>query len=79
MFIYICLGTNDLLRAAAFYDASGALLGLHGWQMPSEVESEGWAGLSDIPTTVGFAFGSGKGRRRKVASLQSVTAPVAAR
>jgi len=43
MFTYVCLGTNDLRRAAAFYDAVLAPLGLARCATPGE-DDEGWIG-----------------------------------
>jgi len=40
---YVCLGTNDLRRAAAFYDAVLAPLGLARCATPGE-DVEGWIG-----------------------------------
>ncbi len=44
MFTYICLGTNDLPRAARFYDAVLAPLGLQRCATPGEEDWEDWAG-----------------------------------
>lgn len=44
MFTYICLGTNDLPRAVAFYDAVLAPLGLSRCETPGEENPDGWAG-----------------------------------
>jgi catechol 2,3-dioxygenase-like lactoylglutathione lyase family enzyme len=44
MFTYICLGTNDLARASAFYDAVMPTLGLKRCDTGSEPDWEGWAG-----------------------------------
>lgn len=43
MFTYVCLGTNDLRRAAAFYDAALAPLGIVRCTTPGE-DLDGWAG-----------------------------------
>lgn len=44
MFTYICLGTNNLSRAAAFYDATLATLGLSRCASADETEWQGWLG-----------------------------------
>ena len=44
MFTYVCLGTNDLARAAAFYDATMAVLGHARCDVSDESEFEGWLG-----------------------------------
>lgn len=44
MFTYICLGTNNLPRAIAFYDATLATLGLYRCDTSAESAWEGWAG-----------------------------------
>ena len=44
LFTYVCLGTNDLERAAAFYDAVLAPLGLARCQTPGEDGWGDWAG-----------------------------------
>ena len=44
MFGYVCLGTNDLRRAAVFYDAALAALGLKRCATGGETEWEGWLG-----------------------------------
>ena len=44
MFTYVCLGTNDLSRAVAFYDAALAPLGLRRCATPGEEDWDGWAG-----------------------------------
>lgn len=44
MFAYICLGTNDLARAAAFYDATLATLGLGRCDTGDEPNWEDWVG-----------------------------------
>lgn len=43
MFSYICLGTRDLERAALFYDAVFASLGIKRCETPGE-EWQGWLG-----------------------------------
>ena len=44
MFTYICLGTNDLARAAQFYDAALAPLGLARCDTSGENSWDGWIG-----------------------------------
>jgi len=44
MFTYVCLGTNDLERAVAFYDATLGALGLGRCDTSGEDSWEGWAG-----------------------------------
>lgn len=44
MFRYICLGTNDLARAARFYDATMATLGHSRCDTSGEPGWEGWLG-----------------------------------
>jgi catechol 2,3-dioxygenase-like lactoylglutathione lyase family enzyme len=44
MFTYICLGTNDLARAARFYDAAMAALGLARCDTSGEPTWDGWLG-----------------------------------
>jgi catechol 2,3-dioxygenase-like lactoylglutathione lyase family enzyme len=49
MFTYICLGTNDIARAAPFYDATLGALGLKrcdtsNEQNPDEQSWDGWMG-----------------------------------
>jgi catechol 2,3-dioxygenase-like lactoylglutathione lyase family enzyme len=44
VFTYICLGTSDLSRATAFYDAVLAPLGLQRCATPGENDWEEWAG-----------------------------------
>jgi catechol 2,3-dioxygenase-like lactoylglutathione lyase family enzyme len=44
MFRYLCLGTNDLERAARFYDATMATLGLARCDVSGEPGWEGWLG-----------------------------------
>jgi catechol 2,3-dioxygenase-like lactoylglutathione lyase family enzyme len=44
MFTYLCLGTNDLPRAARFYDAAMATLGLHRCDTSAEPDWDGWLG-----------------------------------
>ena len=44
MFTYVCLGTDKLERAAAFYDAVLAPLGLSRCNTSGEVDWQGWAG-----------------------------------
>lgn len=43
-FTYVCLGTNDLARASAFYDAVLGALGLGRCQTQGEESWEGWVG-----------------------------------
>jgi catechol 2,3-dioxygenase-like lactoylglutathione lyase family enzyme len=64
MFTYICLGTNDLPRAAAFYDAALAPLGLRRCDTSGETEWTGWVGwgryaahgLEELALWVGTPF-----------------------
>lgn len=44
MFTYVCLGTNDVTRAARFYDAVLGALGLSRCQVADEASFDGWAG-----------------------------------
>ena len=44
MFTYVCLGTNNLPRAAAFYDAVLGALGLSRCDTSGESDWEGWIG-----------------------------------
>jgi catechol 2,3-dioxygenase-like lactoylglutathione lyase family enzyme len=44
MFTYICLGTSDLARAARFYDATLAVLGLARCDTSAEPTWDGWLG-----------------------------------
>ncbi len=44
MFTYVCLGTNDLPRAVAFYDPVMAALDLQRCETSSEPEEPGWEG-----------------------------------
>ncbi len=44
MFTYVCLGTNDLPRAVAFYDPVMAALGQQRCATASEPELDGWIG-----------------------------------
>jgi catechol 2,3-dioxygenase-like lactoylglutathione lyase family enzyme len=44
MFSYVCLGSNDLQRAAAFYDAVLAPLGLQRCDTADEPDWQGWVG-----------------------------------
>lgn len=44
MFSYACLGTNDLERAAHFYDAAMATLGYARCDVSGEPNWEGWVG-----------------------------------
>jgi catechol 2,3-dioxygenase-like lactoylglutathione lyase family enzyme len=44
MFTYICLGTNDFNRAARFYDAALATLGLTRCNIAGEPNWDGWVG-----------------------------------
>ena len=44
MFTYVCLGTNDLRKAAAFYDAVLATLGLRRSDTAGEPDWDGWLG-----------------------------------
>jgi catechol 2,3-dioxygenase-like lactoylglutathione lyase family enzyme len=44
MFSYVCLGSNDLWRAALFYDAVLEPLGLRRCDTSGESNGEGWVG-----------------------------------
>lgn len=44
MFTYVCLGTNDLPRAVAFYDPVMAALGQQRCDTASEPDWDGWVG-----------------------------------
>lgn len=44
MFNYVCLGTRNLTRAARFYDAAMATLGLSRCDVSGEPGWEGWMG-----------------------------------
>jgi catechol 2,3-dioxygenase-like lactoylglutathione lyase family enzyme len=44
MFTCVCLGTNDLARAANFYDAAMGALGLNRCDVSAESGWEGWLG-----------------------------------
>lgn len=44
MFTYVCLGTNDLARAAPFYDATMGALGLRRCDVSNEEDWDGWIG-----------------------------------
>ena len=44
MFTYVCLGTNNLARATAFYDATLAALGLARCDVSGESNWNGWVG-----------------------------------
>lgn len=44
MFSYMCLGTNDLERAARFYDATMAALGFTRCDVSGEPNWDGWIG-----------------------------------
>jgi catechol 2,3-dioxygenase-like lactoylglutathione lyase family enzyme len=44
MFNCVCLGTNDLERAARFYDATMATLGLTRCDVSGEANWDGWVG-----------------------------------
>lgn len=44
MFTYVCLGTDDLARAARFYDAALAALGLSRCDVSDEPSWDGWLG-----------------------------------
>lgn len=44
MFTYVCLGSTDLPRAARFYDATMATLGLHRCDTSDEPDWDGWIG-----------------------------------
>jgi catechol 2,3-dioxygenase-like lactoylglutathione lyase family enzyme len=44
MFTYVCLGTNDIERAAAFYDATLGALGLSRCDTSDASNWDGWVG-----------------------------------
>ena len=44
MFTYVCLGTNDIERAAQFYDATLGALGLKRCEISDEPDWSGWVG-----------------------------------
>lgn len=44
MFTYVCLGTNDVERAARFYDVVLGSLGLSRCDVSAEPSFEGWVG-----------------------------------
>ncbi len=44
MFTYVCLGTNDIVRAAAFYDPVMGALGLSRCTVPGDANFDGWMG-----------------------------------
>jgi catechol 2,3-dioxygenase-like lactoylglutathione lyase family enzyme len=44
VFTYVCLGSNDLPRAAVFYDAVLATLGWQRCDVAGEAEWDGWIG-----------------------------------
>lgn len=44
MFTYVCLGTNNLVRAATFYDAVLGALGLSRCDTTGEGDWDGWLG-----------------------------------
>jgi catechol 2,3-dioxygenase-like lactoylglutathione lyase family enzyme len=44
MFTYICLGTNNLVRAAQFYDATLGALGVKRCKVNEEPNWNGWVG-----------------------------------
>jgi len=44
MFSYICLGTNDLVRATRFYDATLGVLGYKRCDTAGETHWDGWQG-----------------------------------
>lgn len=44
MFTYLCVGTNDMARAIAFYDPVMATLGLQRCDVSGESDWEDWAG-----------------------------------
>ncbi|RZU02470.1 VOC family protein [Rivibacter subsaxonicus] len=44
MLSYVCIGTNDMARSVAFYDAVLAPLGFRRGTAPGEEERTGWAG-----------------------------------
>lgn len=44
VFTYVCLGTNDLQRAAQFYDAVLGALGLQRCDVSGESDWDGWIG-----------------------------------
>ena len=51
MFKYFCLGTNDLARAARFYDATMAVLGYSRCDTSGEPGWEGWLGWGTYQNT----------------------------
>jgi catechol 2,3-dioxygenase-like lactoylglutathione lyase family enzyme len=44
MFTYVCLGTNNIVRATVFYDAALGALGLSRCDVSGESAWEGWVG-----------------------------------
>jgi len=44
MFTYVCLGTNDIVRSAAFYDAALGALGLSRCLVEGDPRFDGWLG-----------------------------------
>ena len=44
MFTYVCVGSNDLARAGAFYDATLGALGLVRCDVSGEDDWDGWLG-----------------------------------
>ncbi|MBA4263830.1 MAG: lactoylglutathione lyase [Comamonadaceae bacterium] len=46
MFTYVCLGTNDIVRSAAFYDAALGALGLSRCLVEGDPNFDGWLGWS---------------------------------
>lgn len=44
MFTYVCLGSNDLVRSARFYDAVLGALGLRRCDTSDEPDWDGWLG-----------------------------------
>jgi catechol 2,3-dioxygenase-like lactoylglutathione lyase family enzyme len=50
MLAYVCLGTNNMSRATAFYDAALAPLGVRRFTPPGAESTTGWAGWGDEGT-----------------------------
>ncbi|AFY97010.1 VOC family protein [Chamaesiphon minutus] len=44
MIAYVCLGTNDIVRASVFYDAVLGALGLSRCDISGDPDLEGWVG-----------------------------------
>lgn len=64
MFTYVCLGTNDPVKACKFYDAVLGALGLSRCDTSQEADWEGWvgwgkyenSGLNEVALWVGTPF-----------------------